>query len=244
MGRVLAFLFPALAFAGEGKWTPQQVLELGPAWVKSQGFSLPLEGCGTRRRPGGCSSTRSPCPAARAPSSRRRGSSSPTTTASSPSSRSTHARAQPDSRPATSPRSRERGAARRGRSAFRCRALHGRDEGGARRGARGRRMISSGSAPSSASRRSSSPSARRSPATRCQVATFDGGDAYTLAESLELTDVRLVYAPPRARRRATAARSDNWMWPRHTGDFALVRAYARRATPTRRSTSSPSPPRA
>lgn len=29
--------------AGEGKWTPQQVLEQGPEWLKAQGFSLPLE---------------------------------------------------------------------------------------------------------------------------------------------------------------------------------------------------------
>ena len=28
--------------AAEGKWTPQQVLEQGQAWVKQQGFALPL----------------------------------------------------------------------------------------------------------------------------------------------------------------------------------------------------------
>ncbi len=33
----------APALAGEGKWTPQQVLAQGPAWVKAQGFGLPLE---------------------------------------------------------------------------------------------------------------------------------------------------------------------------------------------------------
>ena len=31
-----------VTLGGEGKWTPQQVVELGPAWVKSQGFQLPL----------------------------------------------------------------------------------------------------------------------------------------------------------------------------------------------------------
>src|SRR5258706_10756788 len=31
------------ASASEGKWTPQQVVELGPAWVRGQGFQLPLE---------------------------------------------------------------------------------------------------------------------------------------------------------------------------------------------------------
>ncbi len=36
-------LLAAPVLAGEGKWTPQQVLAQGPAWVKAQGFSLPLE---------------------------------------------------------------------------------------------------------------------------------------------------------------------------------------------------------
>lgn len=62
------------------------------------------------------------------------------------------------------------------------------------------------------------------PATRCQVATFDGGVQYTLVESVELSDVRLVYAPPRAVGEY-GGETDNWMWPRHTGDFSIVRAY-------------------
>ncbi|WP_338867466.1 S46 family peptidase [Myxococcus stipitatus] len=63
------------------------------------------------------------------------------------------------------------------------------------------------------------------PATRCQVATFDGGVNYTLVESVELVDVRLVYAPPRGVGEY-GGEEDNWMWPRHTGDFAIVRAYS------------------
>jgi hypothetical protein len=62
------------------------------------------------------------------------------------------------------------------------------------------------------------------PATRCQVATFDGGVNYTLVDSVELADVRLVYAPPRAVGEY-GGEEDNWMWPRHTGDFAILRAY-------------------
>ncbi|NOJ80372.1 S46 family peptidase [Myxococcus xanthus] len=62
------------------------------------------------------------------------------------------------------------------------------------------------------------------PATRCQVATFDGGVNYTLVDAVELTDVRLVYAPPRAVGEY-GGEEDNWMWPRHTGDFAILRAY-------------------
>ncbi|WP_342380894.1 S46 family peptidase [Myxococcus stipitatus] len=62
------------------------------------------------------------------------------------------------------------------------------------------------------------------PATRCQVATFDGGVNYTLVDSVELLDTRLVYAPPRGVGEY-GGEEDNWMWPRHTGDFAIIRAY-------------------
>ena len=41
------------ASAGEGKWTPQQVLELGPQWVKTQGFQLPLEKLWSEKKAGG-----------------------------------------------------------------------------------------------------------------------------------------------------------------------------------------------
>jgi hypothetical protein len=62
------------------------------------------------------------------------------------------------------------------------------------------------------------------PRTRCRVAAHDGGVQYVLAESTELTDVRLVYAPPRAIGEF-GGEVDNWMWPRHTGDFSIARAY-------------------
>ncbi|MEM7585838.1 MAG: S46 family peptidase [Acidobacteriota bacterium] len=60
---------------------------------------------------------------------------------------------------------------------------------------------------------------------RCQVATYDDGVLYQLVEALEFPDIRLVYAPPRAVGEY-GGEVDNWMWPRHTGDFALVRIYA------------------
>jgi peptidase S46-like protein len=63
------------------------------------------------------------------------------------------------------------------------------------------------------------------PHRRCQVAAFDGGVRYLLIESLEFPDVRLVYAPPRAVGEY-GGDVDNWGWPRHTGDFALLRVYA------------------
>ena len=60
---------------------------------------------------------------------------------------------------------------------------------------------------------------------RCQVAAFDGGLRYVLVDSLEFPDVRLVYAPPRAVG-DYGGEIDNWSWPRHVGDFALLRVYA------------------
>ncbi len=62
------------------------------------------------------------------------------------------------------------------------------------------------------------------PAVRCKVASFEGGLQFVLQESVELADVRLVYAPPRAVGEY-GGEEDNWMWPRHTGDFSIIRAY-------------------
>ena len=39
------------------------------------------------------------------------------------------------------------------------------------------------------------------------------------------SDVRLVGAPPSSIGKF-GADTDNWMWPRHTGDFSLFRVYA------------------
>lgn len=65
---------------------------------------------------------------------------------------------------------------------------------------------------------------RRQPDVKCRVAAFDDGVTYTLIESIELRDVRLVYAPPRGVGEY-GGEIDNWSWPRHTGDFAIARAY-------------------
>ncbi|MCC6592239.1 MAG: S46 family peptidase [Xanthomonadales bacterium] len=63
------------------------------------------------------------------------------------------------------------------------------------------------------------------PGSKCRVAVHDEGVQYVLIESFELRDVRLVYAPPRAVGEY-GGEVDNWMWPRHTGDFAIARAWA------------------
>jgi hypothetical protein len=59
---------------------------------------------------------------------------------------------------------------------------------------------------------------------RCRVAEMFGGGRYSLFRQLELRDVRLVYAPPRSIGEY-GGEVDNWVWPRHTGDYSFMRAY-------------------
>ncbi|WP_334180621.1 S46 family peptidase [Pseudoxanthomonas sp.] len=59
---------------------------------------------------------------------------------------------------------------------------------------------------------------------RCRLYSFSGGNTYHLFKNLEIKDVRLAYAPPGSVGKY-GGDIDNWMWPRHTGDFAFYRAY-------------------
>jgi hypothetical protein len=59
---------------------------------------------------------------------------------------------------------------------------------------------------------------------RCRVAAYDGGARYVLIAQLDIRDVRLVHAPPRSIG-VFGGDEDNWMWPRHTGDWTLFRAW-------------------
>jgi hypothetical protein len=59
---------------------------------------------------------------------------------------------------------------------------------------------------------------------RCNVFSYFGGLQYRLFRQMEIRDVRLVYAPPEGIGKF-GGDVDNWMWPRHTGDFAFYRAY-------------------
>ncbi len=63
------------------------------------------------------------------------------------------------------------------------------------------------------------------PGARCTLGALFRGAEFRLHEGMELRDVRLVYAPPAAVGEY-GGDIDNWQWPRHTGDFAFVRAYA------------------
>jgi hypothetical protein len=57
------------------------------------------------------------------------------------------------------------------------------------------------------------------------VKAFYGGNEYYLFVFLTYRDVRLAGAPPSSIGKF-GGDTDNWMWPRHTGDFTIFRIYA------------------
>lgn len=57
------------------------------------------------------------------------------------------------------------------------------------------------------------------------VRTFYDGNQYLLFVTENYKDVRLVGAPPSSIGKF-GSDTDNWVWPRHTGDFSLFRVYA------------------
>jgi hypothetical protein len=59
---------------------------------------------------------------------------------------------------------------------------------------------------------------------RCSVVNFHGGLEYYLFKQLTIRDVRLVHAPASSVGKY-GGDVDNWMWPRHTGDYGFYRAY-------------------
>ena len=58
-----------------------------------------------------------------------------------------------------------------------------------------------------------------------KIRTFYEGNQYMLFVTESFTDVRLVGAPPSSIGKF-GSDTDNWVWPRHTGDFSLFRIYA------------------
>jgi len=56
------------------------------------------------------------------------------------------------------------------------------------------------------------------------VAEMYNGKQYFLFVYEVFSDVRIVYAPPKAIG-TFGGDIDNWMWPRHTGDFSFLRVY-------------------
>lgn len=62
------------------------------------------------------------------------------------------------------------------------------------------------------------------PGKRAEVNEMFLGKTYVLFTYTYLKDVRLVYAPPQSIGNY-GGEEDNWMWPRHSGDFSFMRAY-------------------
>lgn len=216
-------MLASVSLAGEGKWTPQQVLELGPAWVKQQGFSLPLSTLWDEKKGGGLLANAVQLP----------GCSGSFISAegllitnhhcivgilqehSTPQANLVKdgylAKTREDEKPA---------------KAFRIQVprrfvdvtkevLAAVPEG-ADDLARFKAV--------EAKQKALVAECEAKPGTRCTFAAFDGGLFFTMTEFAELTDVRLVYAPPEMVGNY-GGETDNWNWPRHTGDFSLVRVY-------------------
>ncbi len=57
------------------------------------------------------------------------------------------------------------------------------------------------------------------------IKSFFEGNQYMLFVTETFKDIRLVGAPPSAIGKF-GSDTDNWVWPRHTGDFSLFRIYA------------------
>lgn len=58
-----------------------------------------------------------------------------------------------------------------------------------------------------------------------QVRSFYSGNEYYLFVYEDFKDVRLAYTPPSSIGKF-GGETDNWMYPRHTGDFSVFRVYA------------------
>ena len=58
-----------------------------------------------------------------------------------------------------------------------------------------------------------------------ELKAFYGGNKYYLFAEVVYKDIRMVGAPPSSIGKF-GADTDNWMWPRHCGDFSMFRIYA------------------
>jgi len=216
-------LLAASARAGEGKWTPQQVLAQGPAWVRAQRFSLPLERLWDEKAGGGLLANAVQLP----------GCSGSFVSAEGLLVTNHHCAdgiLQEHSTPQANlsldgfvARSR---ADQKKAGAFRIQVPRAfRDVTGEVLAAvpAGADDLARFEAVE-AKQKSLVAECEKKPGTRCQFATFDGGLFFTLTEFEEIEDVRLVYAPPLGVGNY-GGEVDNWSWPRHTGDFSLLRAY-------------------
>ena len=64
----------------------------------------------------------------------------------------------------------------------------------------------------------------KDPTIKAEVSEMFIGKTYVLFKYKTIEDVRLVYIP-RQNIGEFGGETDNWVWPRHTGDFSFLRAY-------------------
>jgi hypothetical protein len=223
IGAFVALLVAVPALAGEGKWTPQQVLAQGPAWVKGQGFDLPLERLWDERTGDGLLANAVQLPGC-----------SGSFISAEGLLITNHHCADGILQEHSTPQ------ANLSKDGFLARTRSDEKKAGAFRvqvprafrdvtddvlaavpqGATDRQRFEA----VEARQKALVAECERTPGTRCQFAEFDGGLFFTLTEFEEIQDVRLVYAPPLGVGNF-GGEVDNWSWPRHTGDFSLLRAY-------------------
>jgi hypothetical protein len=223
IGCCLSLLVALPARAGEGQWTPQQVLAQGPAWVKAQGFGLPLARLWDEKAGGGLLANAVQLPGCSGSFVSAEGllitnhhcavgilqeHSTPQANLS----RDGHlARTRAEEKKAGAYRIQVPRSFRDVTAEVRGAVAPGADDL-----ARFRAVETK--------QKALVADCERKPGTRCQFASFDGGLFFTLTELEEIEDVRLVYAPPLGVG-DYGGEIDNWSWPRHTGDFSLLRAY-------------------
>lgn len=221
---VLALALAATgARAEEGKWTPQQVLQQGEAWVKAQGFDLPLDKLWNEQAGGGLLANAVQLPGCSGSFISAEGLlitnhhcvvgvlQEHSTPQANIGRDGFLARTRTDEKPSKTYRVQVP-------KAFRdvTAQVLAAVPAGATDLARFKAV--------EAAEKAIVAECEKTPGTRCQFATFDGGLFFTLTEFEEIRDVRLVYAPPEQVGNY-GGEVDNWSWPRHAGDFSLLRAY-------------------
>ncbi len=65
---------------------------------------------------------------------------------------------------------------------------------------------------------------KEDPSIKAEVSEMFIGKSYVLFKYKTIQDVRLVYVPNR-QIGEFGGETDNWVWPRHTGDYSFMRAY-------------------
>lgn len=65
---------------------------------------------------------------------------------------------------------------------------------------------------------------KNDPSIKAEVSEMFIGKSYVLFKYKTIQDVRLVYIPNR-QVGEYGGETDNWVWPRHTGDYSFMRAY-------------------